>query len=221
VADVSVPKANAPSISLAPAPTGARPTAPAARRSDLLVPVRQFAARISNEWAPLVAWHISRSGRTGLVGIGLALASAVFFFSTHLQVANEAAALRSQLSEARTNAPKVAPLASEAAQTLRHLPARADMPVLLGVLLTQADEAKLSLDTGKYEAALSKSGDITRYRVSFPVTGPYPQVRQFIDAVLVALPAVSITELNIERKTIVDGQVEARLRLTFYTRGAP
>ena len=91
----------------------------------------------------------------------------------------------------------------------------------MGVLLAQADNAKLALDTGKYDMALSKAGDITRYNVTFPVIGPYPQVRQFIDAVLVALPAVSITELNIERKTIVDGQVEARLRLTFYTRSAP
>ena len=212
---------NTPNIALAPAPTSPRPVVPVARRSDLLAPARRFAARVGNEWAPLVAWHISRTGRVGLVGIGLTVASAVFFFSTHMQVLDEATSLRSQLREAREHVTKVAPVASEAAQTLRHLPARGEMPVLLGVLLKQADDAKLTLDTGKYESVVSKAGDITRYRVSFPVTGPYPQVRQFIDAVLVALPAVSITELNIERKTIVDGQVEARLRLTFYTRSAP
>ena len=207
------------SVSLAPAPP--RPPVPAPRRSDLLAPARRIAQRLTNEWLPLAVWRVGRSGRTGLVGIAAVLASAVFFFSTHLQVANEATALRADLAKARSHATLVAPVANEAQQTLRHLPSRADMPALLGVLLKQADEAKLSLDTGKYEAAVTKSGEITRYRVSFPVTGPYPQVRQFIDAVLVALPAVSINEMNIERKTIADGQVEARLRLTFYTRGAP
>jgi len=208
-----------PVIALAPAPTAPRPPVPVARRSDMMAPARRALDRAQNEWAPLVAWHVGRSGRSGLVGIGLALAAAVFFFSTHMQVANETAALRADLAKAKTHTTVVAPLASEAQQTLRHLPSRADMPALLGVLLQQAETAKLSLDTGKYETQASKSGDITRYRVSFPVTGPYPQVRQFVDAVLVALPSVSISELNIERKTISDGQVEARLRLTFYTRG--
>ncbi|MEI8296894.1 MAG: type 4a pilus biogenesis protein PilO [Pseudomonadota bacterium] len=218
---MSLTKPNTPGIALAPAPTSSRPPVPAARRSELLAPARRFAARITNEWAPLLAWQVSRSGRVGLIGIGLTAASAVFLVSTHMQVVDESAALRTQLSQARANVPKLAPVASEAAQALHHLPARGDMPALLGVLLAQADNAKLALDTGKYDMALSKAGDITRYNVTFPVIGPYPQVRQFIDAVLVALPAVSITELNIERKTIVDGQVEARLRLTFYTRSAP
>ena len=206
-------------IALAPAPTAPRPPAVTARRSDLMAPARRALERAQNEWLPLATWHVTRSGRTGLAGIGLALAAAVFFFSTNMQVSNEVAGLRADLAKAQSHPVVVAPLANEAQQTLRHLPSRADMPALLGVLLKQADAAKLSLDTGKYEAQASKSGDITRYRVSFPVVGSYPQVRQFIDAVLVALPAASITELNIERKTISDGQVEARLRLTFYTRG--
>ena len=214
-------KSSNPAIALAPAPTTPRPVATVSRRSDMLAPGRRFAARVANEWAPLVAWHVGRSGRAGLVGIGLFVASGVFFFSTHMQVATEAEALRAQLGQARSHVTVVAPLASEAAQTLRHLPARADMPALLGVLLKQADESKLALDTGKYETATAKSGDITTYKVTFPVTGPYPQVRQFIDAILVALPAVSISELSIERKTVADGQVEARLRLNFYTRSAP
>jgi hypothetical protein len=218
---VSEAPTKSPQIALAPAPTRAPPPVPAPRRSDLLAPVRRAIDRVNDQWLPLAVWHVGRSGRAGLVGIGLAVASAVFFFSTVGQVTNESTALRADLAKARSHPTAVAPLASEAQATLRHLPSRADMPALLGVLLQQAEASKLTLDTAKYEAQSTKTGDITRYKVSFPVTGPYPQVRQFVDAVLVALPAVSISELNIERKTISDGQVEARLRLTFYTRGAP
>ena len=77
------------------------------------------------------------------------------------------------------------------------------------------------MDTGKYEMSTSKSGDIVRYKVSFPVIGPYPQVRHFIDATLAALPAAAISELSIERKAIGDSAVEAQIRLTVFTRSAP
>ena len=214
-------KTAAPAIALATAAPARPPAAPTARRSDLLVPLRRVAKRATDDWAPLVAWHVGRTGRPGLVGIALVLASAVFFFSTHLQVAHEADALRADLAAARTRAATTPLAVNESAQAVRHLPSRGDMPALLGVLLQQADAAKLTLDTAKYESTTAKAGAITRYKVSFPVAGPYPQVRQFVDATLAALPAVSVNELSIERKTIGDPNVEARIRLTFYTRSAP
>ena len=214
-------KTATPAIALATAAPARPPAAPAVRRSDLLVPLRRVAKRATDEWAPLVAWHVGRTGRPGLVGIALVLASAVFFFSTHLQVAHEADALRADLAAARVRAQTTPVVVNESAQTVRHLPARADMPALLGILLQQADAAKLTLDTAKYEGTAAKAGAITRYKVSFPVAGPYPQIRQFVDATLAALPAVSINELTIERKAIGDPNVEARVRLTFYTRSTP
>jgi hypothetical protein len=95
------------------------------------------------------------------------------------------------------------------------------MPSLLGVLLKQADAAHLSIDTGKYESSALKSGGVTSYQVSFPVSGPYPQVRQFIDATLTALPTVALSELSLTRKTIGDGSVEAQIRMTLFTRESP
>ena len=219
---MSETRTSMPNIGLVSVPTGPRPTAVLpVRRSELLVPLLQLATRVRNDWAPLAAWHLGRTGRVGLVGIALLLASAMFFFSTHLQVVRETAALRADLANARSRAAASPAVVNESAQALRHLPNRADMPALLGVLLQQADAAHLALNTGKYEMTAAKAGAITRYKVSLPVSGPYPQVRQFIDATLVALPAVSISELTIERKAIGDATVEARLRLTFYTRGSP
>ena len=210
-----------PTIALATA-APARPLAVApGRRSDLLLPLRGAAQRLSETWLPLLAWHVSRTGRSGLVGIGLLVASAMFFFTTHLPVAREAEALRADLTTALARGAAAPTVASESARALRHLPGRADMPALLGVLLQQADAAKLTLDTAKYESSTAKAGAITRYKVSFPVSGPYPQIRQFVDSTLIALPTVSINELSLERKAIGDQNVEARIRLTFYTRGAP
>jgi hypothetical protein len=193
----------------APAPT---------RRSDALLPNR-LAARLTNEWLPGIGWHASRTGRAGLAGIALLIAAGVFYGSTHRQVAAEADALRDELASARQQAsesrshPAVDPAAA-----LRNLPRRVEMPAVLGVLLKQAEAAHLSLDTGKYELTATKTGEFVRYRLSFPVTGPYPQVRQFLDATLEALPSVAISELSFERKSIGDPNVEANIRLSVFTR---
>jgi hypothetical protein len=205
----------------APQPSIAR-RAPVPRRSDGLVPLRRFSARLSNEWLPRVVWSVSRTGRPGLVGLALVAASVVFFLSTHLKVLDDVASLRSELATARARADAAPPpAASDVGATVRSLPKRADMPALLGVLLEQANAAHLTIDTGKYEFNATKTGAVVRYKVSFPVTGPYPQVREFIDATLKAMPAVAISDLTLERKSVGDAAVEAQIRLTVFTKGAP
>jgi Tfp pilus assembly protein PilO len=203
-------------------PSVARPPTTTTPRSTSLGLLQRFAARLTGEWLPRLSWHASRTGRPGLIGMALLVATAVFAFSTQVEVTNEVATLRGEVAKARiraANQPRTP--VSDAARALAHLPARADMPALLAVLITQADAAQLSLDTGKYEMTSSKSGDITRYKITLPVAGQYVQIRRFIDATLTALPAASISDLRIQRKTVGDPMVEAQIRLTFYTRSAP
>jgi len=205
----------------APQPAAAR-RAPALRRSDRLLPLRRFSARLSNEWLPRVVWTVSRTGRPGLVGLALVAASAVFFFSTHLKVLEEVTSLQSELATARSRLASAGPsVAGDVGATVRSLPKRADMPALLGVLLEQANAAHLTIDTGKYELSTSKTDGVIRYKMSFPVTGPYPQVREFIDATLKAMPAVAVSDLSLERKSVGDAVVEAQIRLTVFTKGGP
>jgi hypothetical protein len=216
-------KPNAAALLIAPTapPSLVRPLT-ATPRSTSLSPLERVSARLTGEWLPRLWWHASRTGRLGLIGMALLIASAVFAFSTEVEVTNEVAALRGELATARARtASRPRAPAGDAARTFGHLPARADMPTLLALLLKQADTAQLSLNAGKYEMTSSKNGDITRYRVTLPVTGPYPRIRRFIDATLAALPAASISDLRIQRKTVGDAVVEAQIRLTFYTRSAP
>jgi len=212
-------------VSLAPTPAAPvavaqRPAraAPVVRRSDSLVPLRRLGLRVRDEWLPGATWMVGRAGRPGLAGIALLAASAVFLVSTQMPVASEVASLREQLASAQRHPAATRAARSAAAVDLRMLPARDAMPAVLGTLVKLAEDSSLTLDTGKYEASASRSGELVRYRVAFPVTGAYPQVRKFIDATLAALPAVAISDLSIERKTIGDGAVEAQIRLTVFTR---
>ncbi len=193
-----------------------------AGRFAALVPVRRWFARMSEDWLPRVGWSLQRTGQLGLSGLGLLVASAIFLVSTHLPLARELDDLRAQVQSTSLQSAVVSTaLRDSGTALLRSLPARGEMPAVLGTLLKQADAAHLSIDTGKYETTPLKSGGVMTYQISFPVTGPYPQVRQFIDSTLAALPAAAMTELSITRKAIGDGAVEAQIRLTVFTRDSP
>jgi hypothetical protein len=91
------------------------------------------------------------------------------------------------------------------------------MPAILRQLFSKAVQARLAVDSAKYEVNAMGTTGIVRYQVAFPVTGPYPKIREFIDATLSAMPAVALNDLAIDRKSITDGSVEAQIRLTVYT----
>lgn len=189
-------------------------------RADAPAPAGPLALRLSNDWLPRAAWTINRTGRLGLTGIALLLAAALFLFSTHLKVSGEVESLRADLvsAQAQAHAVHADPIP---ATTLRALPARTEMPEILRQLFSKATQAGLAVDTGKYEINASNSIRVVRYQISFPVTGPYPQIRSFIDTTLATMPAVALSDLVIDRKSIADGAVEAQLRMTVYTRSAP
>jgi hypothetical protein len=183
---------------------------------------RRFAVRLSNEWLPRAGWTISRTGRPGLVGIGLLLTAALFLLSTHLEVAAEVEALRADLAAAQGQArTPAADKVADPASAIRALPARTDMPAILRQLFSKATQARLAVDTGKYEINMMRSSGVARYQFTFPVTGSYPQIRGFIDATLATMPAVALSDLVLDRKSIADGDVEAQIRMTVYTRSAP
>jgi hypothetical protein len=178
--------------------------------------------RASNHWLPYLTWSIQRSGRLGLLGMALLLGSLVFLVSAQLPLVQQVNDLRSQVASARAQLAAAPAPKPEIGTTLLHtLPVRDQIPELIGVLLEQAGTAHLSLDTGKYETTAAKGGGVVSYQISFPVTGPYPQIRQFIDATLTALPATAVTELSLTRKTIGDVEVEAQVHKTVFTRDGP
>jgi len=208
-------------LAKAAAAPGAAPrtlAAPPAAHAPALA--RRVAARVGHEWVPRLAWTMSRTGRPGLAGLALLLAAAAFLVSTLLPVAAEVEALRSDAAAARQRPaprPAAAKIAVDPAVTLRALPGRADAPALLRQLFGEATRARLAIDTGKYEIAATKGSGVVRTQIAFPVVGPYPQIRAFLDATLSAMPAVALSDLTIVRRTIADGSVEAQLRMTVYT----
>lgn len=190
--------------------------------SVVIARARMWLTRASNDLLPRLTWSLQRTGRLGLSGMTLLAGGLVFLISAHLPLAHEVDELQWRLMSGRAKAGEIpARMNDYGTGVLRNLPSRAQMPELLGVVLQQANASHLHLDTGKYETTSLKSSGVVSYQMSFPVTGPYPQVRQFIDATLTALPAAAISELSLTRKTIGDAAVEAQIRMTVFTLDTP
>jgi hypothetical protein len=204
------------------APGAAGPAATPGRASESLPARRsagQLVGQLRTEWLPRAAWSISRTGRLGLAGIALLVASGLFLVSTHLEIAGEVESLRDNLATSRRARPGTAEKAPGPATARPALPARTEMPAILRQLFNRAAQAGLALDAGRYEVSAGGSGGIVRYQIALPVTGSYPKIRSFIDSALATIPAIALNELAFDRKSIGEAEVQAQIRMTVYTAG--
>lgn len=59
-------------------------------------------------------------------------------------------------------------------------------------------------------------GRIVRYEIVLPVSGTYPQIRDFLRRSLDEIPVLSLDQLSLKRESRNDGAVQAELRMTLH-----
>jgi hypothetical protein len=128
--------------------------------------------------------------------------------------------LRDELAKAGHTMPATAKPAQSPEQFAASLPTREQIPGILKVVLTQATEAGVALDQGRYTFSPATSNRLARYTFEFPVKANYGNIRSFIDKSLAALPALGLDKLHVERKTVGDVVVNADVGFVIYLRGA-
>ena len=162
-------------------------------------------------------------GPTGVLGIGVLIFCVPFYFSAVSPAERELQAQRSVAERLRSRTP-FQPVASEGrAEELRRFygvfPPVERLPDELERVYSLARAAKLELLQGEYRLEKPPFG-IVFYRITLPIRGTYPQIRQFVAATLKSMPIASVDALRFERKKAGDSQLEAQLRLTVYFRPA-
>jgi hypothetical protein len=160
-------------------------------------------------------------GTAGILGIGVLFFCVPFYFSTVRPVEAEAKAARATEERMRTRS-AYTPVSGDArAEELRRFyalfPRLDQLPAQLERIYGLARDARLELLQAEYR--LDRRGDgLVPYRITLPLRGTYPQVRDFIGATLQSVPNVSIDALRFERKNAGDVQLDAQVRLTVYFR---
>jgi hypothetical protein len=161
-------------------------------------------------------YQARRLGAATIAGIAAVVLALTLFIANNLPQGSAVAALKSQLAHiAPVTNGAVAPLSGA---VLAALPPRGEAPEIVAKILEEARAAGVDLPRGQYEYLPARDGVAARYRMTFPVHATYPQLREFMDRTLVALPAVAVEGMRIERKAVGDLGVDAELRLSAYVR---
>jgi hypothetical protein len=167
----------------------------------------------------VASYRLRRVGTSGLAGLALLLAAVVLYVANNLP---QSAIVQTLTEQVRHLAPLNTPVAIPGNGTvLAALPPRADAPAVVGRVFEQAAAAGVELSRGEYEFLPAREGVAAHYRMTFPVRTTYPQLRDFMDRTLAALPGVAVEGLRVERKNVGDETVDAELKLDAYVRSDP
>jgi hypothetical protein len=93
------------------------------------------------------------------------------------------------------------------------------VPDQLARLSAAAEARGIVLQSGEYRVEKDEGAALVRYRATLPISGTYAQIRRFVRDVLEAVPTASLDELTLQRDSIGNPRVNARLRFTFWVRG--
>jgi hypothetical protein len=162
---------------------------------------------------------LTRLGPAGVLGLGVLVFCVPFYFSGLRPLEQEVAAQRGAVERLRARGPFRPVAVEDRATELRRFhelfPHVEQLPGELERLFGLARGAGLDLRQGEYRLERPSAG-LAAYRVTLPVRGAYPQLRNFVNAVLREFPIASIDALRFERHAVVDSQLDAQLRLTVW-----
>lgn len=160
-------------------------------------------------------------GAAGVLGLGVLVFCIPFYLTAVAPAERELEAQRSAAKRLKARSPYQPVSSDNRAEKLRRFqnlfPPVEQLTDELEHLYSLARNAKLELQTGEYRLEARGPG-LAAYRVTLPIRGAYPQIREFIGAVLEDMPIASLDALRFERKKVGEAQLEAQVRLTIHFR---
>ncbi|MGV3581285.1 MAG: type 4a pilus biogenesis protein PilO [Methylophilus sp.] len=181
-----------------------------------------------------VAHYAKKLGIWGLLGLLLIIGSSIFYVSKipPLHESTEALILAHQVAQSQDNdattqqeAPLVQNTAEEIAKFYERFPEAERLPEVLATINQLANQQKIVLNSGDYKLNKIKQSNatnhktLTKYEITFPVKGPYTQIRTFVADVLEKLPAIALTDIQMNRESTMDSSVESKLVFTLFVKG--
>lgn len=179
---------------------------------------------------PLLRWQLGCLGNLGKVGIGLMIATGIYYFlvvipqETELQkLKDRAVTLQAQAVSKNTSGESSDAEASrkmsgdQALQVFYEFFPRVDSsPFWIRELVRVAKKQGVELTSSEYRLINEKDARLARYEMVLPVKGKYFQIRAFIADALEAVPAMAISAIAIKRENTASDKLEVRLEINLY-----
>jgi len=167
-----------------------------------------------------LARMLARLGAPGVVGAGLLVFLAALYVSSVRPERARLEELQQELSQAARHKAEDAARPQSGAEKLAlfygAFPDAAELPNLLGKIFVAAKDQGLRLEQGEYRVVGGADSALTRFQITLPVRGSYPQIRKFVDAALEQVPTLALDSIHFERQKVADATVEAKIRLVVY-----
>jgi Tfp pilus assembly protein PilO len=172
-------------------------------------------------------WRLKRLARSldwvALAGLVLALLAIGLYFydvrpleARRLALNDRVGQLQARANSLPKDAKPIQPQ-TQLAAFYERLPDARQAPAIASRLHSYAQKAGLTLERGEYRPLADASGKFVRYQIVLPVNGTYPQLREFLGAVMLDMPELALDGINFRR--VGDGaQLQAELRFTAFLR---
>lgn len=189
-----------------------------------MTPAARFAYGLA--WMRYLAQRI---GWPGVLGLALAVAAAGIDLLATGRLAEQNAKLVQGIARQRAQAARAAENALPVHATLlAQLPGGSDLAPVVAAIHAGARQHQIALEQGEYvwqdgtansvtsPVANSSANSVTKaaasYRMSFPASGTYPQLREWTNDILMHHPELVLEQFDFRRDSIASQTVEARVR---------
>ena len=174
---------------------------------------------MQNALAQMFKWSLhrlnNRISRVAWLALGLiVLAIFAYCLMVYPQM-NKLQALKSQASQA---AHLQAPInqTNQLDNYVKQFPTLAQRASKVDDLMALVAQHQLQLDEVSYKTEANNDAPLSRYMLTFSVFASYPEIHQLLNDILTQMPFVAIESLQLNRESVLDEIVEARIQLTFY-----
>lgn len=175
----------------------------------------------ANRLLPLLGWP-------GILAVGLLVMCIPFYFSTIRPMQANLEALQFDLNSSRDRSLSHAAIdhsldtpSEQLAEFYKFFPSEKASPHWLGLMVEIADKKGLALNHGEYAVVRDNVGQLRRFKITLPVQGTYPQIRQYLATLIAEVPSMSLENVQFERKDITDTDLQAKIKLVLYLRHEP
>lgn len=196
-----------------------------AGRITRLTKTRRDLPSVGHLWWTLKLW-VPRLGVAGVVGLGLCAFAVMFYFSAVLILQEEQAQVLEELETSRslaqggvaspTNAPRTP--AEQLSDFYAVFPSVQAVPETLRKINQLAEKQDLVLRAGSYHVIDDHTGRLVRYEVSFPIAGPYPNVRRFMRTVLAEIPSAALDKVDVQKNMADGAHAKTIVSFTLFSR---
>jgi len=180
-----------------------------------------------NRLLPQLRWQIGRLGAIGKIGLGLLVATSIYFFSAVLpqesilqKLKERAETLQIQaLSKQTPGDTEIGKKMSgdQALQAFYDFFPRIDSsPFWIRELVRISKKQGVELSSSEYRLINENDARLARYEMILPVKGRYPQIRAFMADALETVPAMAISAIAIKRESVTSEKLEARFEINLY-----